>query len=144
MKRLLICLLASLLLVVVAGIPQAPAAPSAAEPIADVEEDLDDSGESTDPPMTDDEHCEEVEKLKDYYCTTAHCKHFYSKHCYDIVDGVHPTCEVVRKCIEGRLHRFTDKTDKKGPDAKAANNGAALQPFLPLILFSVLKFFYNI
>jgi hypothetical protein len=51
--------------------------------------------------FSDDEHCEEVERLKDYYCSTAHCKHFYSKHCYDIVNGVHPTCEVVRACIEG-------------------------------------------
>ena len=51
--------------------------------------------------FSDDEHCEEVERLKDYYCTSAHCKHFYSKHCYDIVNGVHPTCEVVRTCIEG-------------------------------------------
>ncbi len=47
MKSLLICLLASLLLVVVAGIPQAPSAPSTDEHIADVEEDLDDSDDTT-------------------------------------------------------------------------------------------------
>jgi hypothetical protein len=141
MKNLLLCLLVSLLLVVVAGKPQAPSAPSASEPIEDVEEDLDDSDETTDPPLTDDEHCEEVEKLKDYYCTTAHCKHFYSKHCYDIVDGVHPTCEVVRKCIETRLHRFMDKTDKKAP---AANSGSSLQPFVSLVVFCVMKFIYNL
>jgi hypothetical protein len=90
MKATLICCF--LLITYVAGRPEE--ASSTTEAIEDLEEDLD-SSETTEPALTDDQHCEEVEKLKDYYCTTAHCKHFYSKHCYDIIEGVHPTCEKV-------------------------------------------------
>ena len=88
MKTFLICCF--LLVAFVAGSPE--------EAVAEPEDEVD-SGETTEPGMTDDDHCEEVEKLKNYYCTTAHCKHFYSKHCYDIVDGVHPTCEQVQTLI---------------------------------------------
>ncbi len=55
-------------------------ASSTTESIAELEDDLD-TDNSTEI-ISDDVHCEEVEKLKDFYCTTAHCKHFYSKHCY--------------------------------------------------------------
>jgi hypothetical protein len=97
MKTFLLCCF--LLITVVAGRPEeASSTTEAAEAIEDLEEDLD-SSETTEPALTDDQHCEEVEKLKDYYCTTAHCKHFYSKHCYDIIDGVHPTCEKVETII---------------------------------------------
>jgi hypothetical protein len=88
-----------------------PETSSTTESITELEEDLD-TDEDTAEEVHDDVHCEEVEKLKDFYCTTPHCKHFYSKHCYDIVDGVHPTCQKVRMCIEARVSQFHAKTEK--------------------------------
>ena len=101
-----------------------PDVPSTTESVAVHEEDIDTDDDTTEV-IPDDVHCEEVEKLKDYYCTTAHCKHFYSKHCYDIIDGVHPTCEKVRGCIEGRVSKFRSKAEKN-PDDKAKSGGVKL------------------
>ena len=122
-----------------------PESPSTTESISEIEEDLH-SGETTDEPVHDDIHCEEVEKLKDLYCTTAHCKHFYSKHCYDIVDGVQPTCEKVRSCIEARVGKFRSKSEKH-PEEKSKNGSGILENgisslALP-ILMAIKMFFYS-
>ena len=101
-----------------------PDVASTTESIAVLEEDIDTDDDTTEV-IPDDVHCEEVERLKEYYCTTAHCKHFYSKHCYDIIDGVHPTCEKVRGCIEGRVSKFRSKAEKN-PDDKAKSGGVKL------------------
>ena len=101
-----------------------PDVASTTESVAVLEEDIDTDDDTTEV-IPDDVHCEEVERLKEYYCTTAHCKHFYSKHCYDIIDGVHPTCEKVRGCIEGRVSKFRSKAEKN-PDDKAKSGGVKL------------------
>jgi hypothetical protein len=111
---------------------------STTESIAELEDDLD-TDNSTEI-ISDDVHCEEVEKLKDFYCTTAHCKHFYSKHCYDIIDGVHPTCEKVRACIESRVSKFQSKTEKN-KDTKVKNGSnrmfLSLFSFFPMVLLTL-------
>jgi len=135
-------LLMSLLMTWAAARPE-PA--STTESISEIEEDLD-TDEATDEPVHDDIHCEEVEKLKDYYCTTAHCKHFYSKHCYDIIEGVHPTCEKVRSCIESRVSKFRSKAEKHPDDNKAKSGSArifismtSLMPVVFTIIFNAAK-----
>ena len=114
---------------------------STTEDIAELEEDLDTDDDSKEE-VHDDVHCEEVERLKDYYCTTAHCKHFYSKHCYDIIDGVHPTCEKVRSCIEARVGKFRTKAEKhKNEDFKNGSEKLFLSyvAIIPTIIFSFFK-----
>ena len=119
--------------------PESPS--STTDSIAELEEDLDTDDDATEE-VHDDVHCEEVERLKNYYCTTAHCKHFYSKHCYDIVDGVHPTCEKVRTCIEARVGKFRAKTEKhQNENYKNGSEKHFLSCFkiFPVIVFSFLN-----
>ena len=118
-----------------------PDVASTTESIAVLEEDIDTDDDTTEV-IPDDVHCEEVEKLKDYYCTTAHCKHFYSKHCYDIVDGAHPTCEKVRTCIEARVGKFRAKTEKH--QNENYKNGSEKHLFSCFKIFPVILFsFFN-
>jgi len=120
-----------------------PESSSTTEDIAKLEEDLDTDDDSK-VDVHDDVHCEEVEKLKDYYCTSAHCKHFYSKHCYDIVDGVHPTCEKVRSCIEARVGKFRTEIEKhQNENYKNGAEKFSLSHFVifPITLLSVLFHF---
>ena len=117
-------------------------ASSTTETIAQLEEDIDTDDDTTEV-IPDDVHCEEVEKLKDYYCTTAHCKHFYSKHCYDIIEGVHPTCEKVRSCIESRVSKFRSKAEKHPDDNKAKSGSArtfiSMTSLMPVVFTVILN-----
>jgi hypothetical protein len=50
----------------------------------------------------DDLDCIEVEALKEYYCKTDKCMHFFTKTCFDVVNNQLPTCASVKKCFEDR------------------------------------------
>ena len=87
-----------------------------------------------------------VEALKEYYCKTDDCKHFFTRTCYEVVNNALPTCATVKKCVEDRAEQYPDRAEKwhtaHVPMGSGASSGS-MSTFLSIIGFVIATFSFN-
>ena len=89
--------------------------------------------------ISNDLDCLELDSLKAYLCNTQNCKDFYTKGCYDLVNGKTPTCATVKKCTEDRIEHYKNHAEKHHRGNSASKTSVSI--FIAfLTAFAVLKF----
>ena len=63
--------------------------------------------------------------MKEYYCKSDGCKHFYTRGCYDVVNNELPTCATVKRCVEDKADKFPDMAEKWHTAHVKMNSGVA-------------------